>query len=101
MRLTPTERTTLTRAARSCFRDDAVLRLFGSRVDDDALGGDIDLLVQTTMTDALEIAKAHILFLAQVYQSLGQQKIDLLIDYPSKKQRPIIFDIAKNQGVLL
>ncbi len=101
MRLNQTERHVLKQAAQHCFRDDVVLKLFGSRARDDGAGGDIDLLVQTTMTNPTEIAQCHIKFLSHVYQSLGDQKIDLLIDYPNRKHRPIIFTIAQQEGVML
>jgi hypothetical protein len=32
---------------------------------------------------------------------LGEQKIDVLLDYPSRKNHPAIFSIAKKTGVLL
>jgi hypothetical protein len=32
---------------------------------------------------------------------LGEQKIDVLLDYPSRKVRPAILGIAKATGVLL
>ena len=43
MRLTSAEVSAIKAAARSAFGDTAVVRLFGSRVDDGARGGDIDL----------------------------------------------------------
>ena len=59
MRLTPIEHEAIKRAAQSSFEPGVVLRLFGSRVDDAKRGGDIDLLVETRLQDAAEIARAH------------------------------------------
>ena len=59
MRLTPHQHTVLKNTALHCFNSDAELRLFGSRVRDDAKGGDMDLLINTSMTDSDAIAKAH------------------------------------------
>ena len=46
MRLTPDEAAAIGRAAREAFGPDAIVRLFGSRLDDARRGGDIDLHVQ-------------------------------------------------------
>lgn len=101
MRLTPLQRDCLTQAARAHFGDAATLRLFGSRVDDHAKGGDIDLLLESTLTDPAEVAQAHIRFLASVYNVLGEQKLDVLLDYPGRTTHPPIFALAREQGVLL
>ncbi len=101
MRLTPFERETLKHAAEESFEAGAVVHLFGSRVLDDRRGGDIDLLIETRMSDPARIARAHTRFLSSVYALLGEQKIDVLIDYPARKQRPAIFDLARQQGVVL
>jgi predicted nucleotidyltransferase len=56
---------------------DAIVYLFGSRVDDAAKGVDIDLLVlskKIKLMDKIDI-------LAQLHQTLGERKIDLLV-YP-------------------
>lgn len=46
MRLTPRQRNSILSAASDCFGADAQVILFGSRADDNARGGDIDLLVE-------------------------------------------------------
>jgi len=101
MRLSDIERETLKQTARDCFEPNVVLRLFGSRLDDARKGGDIDLLIETRMVDPAQIAKAHLRFLSRVYARLGEQKIDLLIDYPARQQQMPIFEIARAQGVIL
>ncbi len=55
------------------------LRLFGSRTDDMKRGGDIDLLlvVDPIYLEMSRIAKYKIL--DQLYQQLGEQKIDIVI----------------------
>lgn len=55
--------------------EEASIYLFGSRVDDAARGGDIDLLVLSSRI-AL-IAKLGIL--ARLHQQLGERKIDLVV----------------------
>lgn len=101
MRLSSQEQQILKAAAQSSFGQDSVLRLFGSRLNDQRKGGDIDLLIETSLTDPAKIAQAHIRFLADVYARLGEQKIDLLIDYPARQQYFPIFDIAKKEGVVI
>jgi predicted nucleotidyltransferase len=76
MRLQENERQTIMKAIRSVDAD-ADVYLFGSRVNDDAKGGDIDLLVLSKTINLM--AKLDIL--AQLHQQLGEQKIDLAI-YP-------------------
>jgi predicted nucleotidyltransferase len=56
---------------------DALIYLFGSRTDDEAQGGDIDLLVLSKKINLM--AKLDIL--AQLHQKLGERKIDMVI-YP-------------------
>jgi predicted nucleotidyltransferase len=56
---------------------EAQIYLFGSRVDDAAQGGDIDLLVLSTKINLMK--KLDIL--AQLHQTLGERKIDLAV-YP-------------------
>jgi predicted nucleotidyltransferase len=54
----------------------ATVSLFGSMVDDNACGGDIDLLVRSnrlTLSDRLDIA-------CELEDALGPRKIDLVID---------------------
>ena len=49
--------------------------LFGSRVDDNKRGGDIDLLI---LSDKIEPSK-KIELLLKLYEIVGEQKIDLII----------------------
>lgn len=101
MRLTPHERQVIQQAANDCFGSQTVVRLFGSRTDDERRGGDIDLLIDTPLTDPALIAQAHLRFVAKLYTQLGEQKIDVLIDYPSRQVDLPIYQIAREQGVLL
>lgn len=56
---------------------DAMIYLFGSRADDAAQGGDIDLLVLSKRINLM--TKLEIL--AQLHQRLGERKIDIAV-YP-------------------
>lgn len=101
MRLTDQQRTLIRATVAETFGPEANVWLFGSRVDDSKRGGDIDLLIETSRIDVDAIARAEISFLTKLQMKLGEQKIDLLIDYPSRKTRPPILSIAKQSGILL
>jgi predicted nucleotidyltransferase len=100
MRLSALQRQVLTQTARDCFDPEVRVRLFGSRTDDTRKGGDIDLLIETQLQDPGQIARAHSHFLARVHLALGEQKIDVLIDYPDRQNQAPIYMVAK-QGMLL
>lgn len=72
----------------------AVIYLYGSRVDDNDKGGDIDLLVLSSEIDLMR--KLDIL--ARLHRELGERKIDLAI-YPDA-DRPFT-RIAISSGVRL
>jgi hypothetical protein len=101
MRLNEYQRRVLKEATAACFEPSATIRLFGSRVDDTKRGGDIDLLIETSLTDPAQIASAHIHFVSRLYRDMGEQKVDVLIDYPGRRQRPAIYDVARAEGVTL
>ncbi len=75
--------------------------LFESRVDDSQRGGDIDLLIETEQVDVDVIARTEIALLTKIQMKMGEQKIDVLLDYPSRKKRPPILNIARQTGILL
>ncbi len=101
MRLTAQQQATVRATVAETFGSDAQVRLFGSRVDDSRRGGDIDLLVTTTQSDVATLMSAEIALLTKLQMKLGEQKIDVLLDYPSRKVRPPIFAIALETGILL
>jgi predicted nucleotidyltransferase len=74
MRLTPKEISEIKKAVATVDRKARVF-LFGSRTDDTQKGGDIDLLVLSGSLGRAEKRKIRF----QLYNALGEQKIDLLI----------------------
>jgi predicted nucleotidyltransferase len=74
--------------------------LFGSRVDDNKRGGDIDLLIIDNLPQAqLEIAKIRAL--TTIHVKLGEQKIDMVVSSnPEEDRRPVV-QMALTQGVRL
>ena len=101
MRLSENEKETLKHAALACFGQGIRLCLFGSRADENRKGGDIDLLIESPLTDPADIAKAHTRFLSQIYNRLGEQKVDVLIDCPGRRSYPPIFQVAQDEGIVL
>jgi len=59
----------------SQFDPNALVYLFGSRVDENKRGGDIDLLVFSKRLCSTEKRKIKI----KLYELIGEQKIDLVI----------------------
>jgi len=83
MRLTDHQIKIIQQVAVAIFGQTAKVYLFGSRVNDLAKGGDIDLLIdakEDTMT-----SRNKVLFLVQVKKQLGEQKIDVVYNQPGRK----------------
>jgi len=55
---------------------DAKIYLFGSRVDDDKRGGDIDLLIISKDFTKKHLQKLRIEF----FKNFGEQKLDIIVD---------------------
>jgi len=98
MRITSLEKTIIKSSVKRHFGRDAGVYLFGSRVDDDRKGGDIDLYITTDMPTS-EIIREKIGLLVDMEKSLGEQKIDIVINNHTK-QKPI-YEIAEKEGVRL
>lgn len=84
--------------ARAIFGEDAELWLFGSRVDDTARGGDIDLYLETDQEEGLLDRRLD--YLNRLFQILGDRRIDLVIHSRSRHLSPI-HRIARKTGVAL
>ena len=76
MRLATEEQSAISHAIHQADAD-AMIYLFGSRADDAAKGGDIDLLVLSKRINLMTKLK----ILAQLHQKLGERKIDIAV-YP-------------------
>lgn len=101
MRLTPEQLSIIRSAVAETFGDTASIWLFGSRVDDSKRGGDIDLLIETKQSDIAAIVRAELAFLTKLHMQLGEQKIDVLVDYPTRLHTSPIVTIAKQTGIPL
>ena len=98
MRLTADEVHAIKAAAANAFAPDAVVRLFGSRVDDTMRGGDIDLHLEVADGDQSLIKAAN--FRSQLYEMLKEQKVDLVFRVRGRPLR-LIDEVAYADGVVL
>lgn len=99
MRLTTEHADIIHQTARRRFGGDVRVWLFGSRVDDSARGGDIDLLVEIgTTTD--NSFRESVAFETDLQLALGDQKFDILLRHPGIPEAPI-HCIARKTGVEL
>ena len=73
----------------------AEVRLFGSRVRDDAKGGDIDLLIISEILNRKRLRSLRL----RLQDCLGERKIDLVVSSP-KLQSPFA-RLAFEEGVPL
>jgi predicted nucleotidyltransferase len=99
MRLTPLQARIIRQTADRVLGRDAKVLLFGSRVDDSARGGDIDLYVEMPqpVTDGVALVSR---FVAELQLKMGEQKIDVVMVDPDTDFQPI-HQIAQKTGVQL
>ena len=75
MRLRDAEVETLKKTLHT-LAPDAEIYLFGSRTDDHARGGDIDLLIVSPNITRSDIRRLRIDF----FEKFGEQKVDIIVD---------------------
>ena len=88
MRLTAEQAEVIRIAVHEVYGEDSLLWLFGSRVDDERRGGDIDLLVRPDTSGGYALMD-KIRLLGKLERGLGERKIDIVIETPDD-QRPIV-----------
>lgn len=99
MRLREDEIRTIRDEVTQAFGPEAVVRLFGSRVDDSRRGGDIDLYIEVPGNDRMRIEGERQLLHALLTR-LGDQRIDIVTAPPGGKGRSID-EVARGEGVAL
>ncbi len=98
MRLSIFEREKIVEAFVNNFGQGEIF-LFGSRVNEQEKGGDIDLYVIPKHAHKTKsLIEIKINFLVELKKSIGEQKIDVVID---KGQNRPIDQVARRDGVLL
>lgn len=96
MRLDPEIVPRLVAEIRQVYGQDADIWLFGSRADDSAKGGDIDLYVETS--DDMNPLDRHIESRNRLCRLFGDRKIDLIVRVRSREASPIE-RIARKTGI--
>lgn len=99
MRLTPDQIHAIVDATRVLAGPDASVRLFGSRLQDDLAGGDIDLLIDCPQPVARPVWLAAQIT-ARLQRALGDRKIDVLVLDPSMPEETV-HRVARSEGVVL
>lgn len=99
MRLSPEQLQAIHNLALQVAGDGARIRVFGSRLDDTARGGDVDLMLELNAPVANPALLAAQLS-AKVSRVLLGRKVDVLISAPNLRRLPI-HDIAYREGVLI
>jgi predicted nucleotidyltransferase len=102
MRLNQKEIQAIEQTAREVFPPTSTVRLFGSRLDDEQRGGDIDLLIEPPepLTPQALVEQRN-RFIARLYRRLGERRIDVLIaPVGLPDQRPVV-ETARRDGQLL
>ena len=99
MRISADEIAAIKTAAVEAFGPDAVVRLFGSRLDDGARGGDIDLHIET---DALpDEWEARCAFDRTLFRQIEPQKVDVIVTQRGGRAPRGFERIAYRDGVIL
>lgn len=99
MRLCTDQVATMRQEALNLAGDSARVWLFGSRVHDEARGGDVDLLVEVDEA-VTEPALLSARLGARVSKSMHGRKVDVLIEAPNLLRLPI-HAVAHAEGVRL
>jgi len=100
MRLDPDQVHIICQSFQKYFAKEDHLWLFGSRVDDTKRGGDIDLYVETTY-DASHAVSAQLDFLVDIKTTLGDQKIDVVLNLINTNTTLPIYLVARREGIQL
>ncbi len=99
MRLQPDHIAVIKRVTAQVLGDDARVTLFGSRVDDLARGGDIDLFIEApTPLPNRVVAAARLA--AGIERQLGGRQIDVVLVDPDTPSKTVHAE-ARAHGILL
>lgn len=99
MRITDYQKNKIKKTALEVFGTGASVYLFGSRIDDTKKGGDIDIFIECEKE--YNSFKNELIFISKLTESIGEQKIDLVIkSREAKDEREIVYEIFRN-GILL
>jgi predicted nucleotidyltransferase len=96
MRLTDAQIQTVRTSVHDIAGPEAVIRVFGSRLDDTARGGDLDLLVE--LPQAVEHpAELAARLSARISRGMHGRRVDVVLLAPNLRRLPI-HDVALREG---
>lgn len=99
MRLTPAQIKDIRDLVRLVAGDRARVRVFGSRLNDNARGGDLDLMLEfSEPVDNPALLSAQLS--SKISRAMHGRKVDVLLSAPNLLHLPI-HDIAFQEGQLL
>jgi predicted nucleotidyltransferase len=99
MRLTPKQIEMIRNTAQLVFGDIARVTLFGSRIDDQAKGGDVDLMVEVpNIVDEPALMGARVA--SRVSRAMNGRRVDVILKASNLKIQPI-HEMATRTGVIL
>jgi len=98
MRLTHDETQKIVETVSVLISEKAKVWLFGSRCDDNAKGGDIDLYIESPEIESPLLRRIQLKLALE--DKLGMQKIDIIFHNKLLSLKPI-HKIAKAEGILL
>lgn len=99
MRLTSAQVDFIKSTARAVVGEGARVVLFGSRVSDEAKGGDVDLLVEfASPLDEPAVVSARMA--SRISRAMHGRKVDVLLKAPNLQEQPV-HRVALRQGVVL
>ncbi len=99
MRIRPQDVCALRAAIYDAAPDAKAIRLFGSRLDDNARGGDVDLMIDfDNPIDDPAVLSARLAVRAS--RAMSNRKVDILLRAPNL-MNSTIHQIALDEGVLL
>lgn len=101
MRLTESEKKSICEIFLRHFSKNDHLWLFGSRIDNSKKGGDIDFYVETEEENPHVALEKKLSFINDLWSSLGEQKIDVVLNLTQDNFNLPIYEQAKSRGILL
>ena len=99
MRLSEFEIESIKSLASQHFGHDVRVYLFGSRTHNQQKGGDIDLFISNPNESKLN-SRSKINFITDLILQIGEQKIDVVLDNPGKRDSAF-FKIIYQTGIQL
>lgn len=88
MRLTDRQIRIIKEEVQHVFGVDTQVWLFGSRVDDSARGGDIDLMIEAAL-EPDEALESELRLYSRLIRRLGDQRIDIVVHRATTPRLPI------------